>query len=175
MQGWDRSMKQWSAQVCGRNLAKCPGPSLVLLQKQLVGPAVGTELFKLEKLGHTTDTIPRMLPNCPGGGGIWTIALDHGNGLFYISWLEYHSYPETQAILFIEMHLWIQQSCLSMGYVRDNDTQPEKVRNVGRCREGLKTEVLVRLGRPVYVEQFWLTLAVLAWASFFLDASIYAW
>lgn len=41
-----------------------------------------------------------------------------------------------------------------MGYVRDNDTQPEKVRNVGRCREGLKTEVLVRLGRPVYVEQF---------------------
>ena len=39
-----------------------------------------------------------------------------------------------------------------MGYVRDNDTQPEKVRNVSRCRESLKTEVLVRLGQLVYVE-----------------------
>lgn len=46
----------------------------------------------------------------------------------------------------METHLCIYQSCLSMGYVRDNDTQPEKVRNKSRPKEGLTSEVQVSLG-----------------------------
>lgn len=49
----------------------------------------------------------------------------------------------------MEMHLCIWQSCISLGYVKDNDIKPEKIRNVSRPKEGLKTKVLVRLGQMV--------------------------
>lgn len=55
-----------SIQVSGRNFAKCPGPSLVLLQKHLVGTEIGIELFKSKQIRYTIAAIPRMLSDYSG-------------------------------------------------------------------------------------------------------------
>lgn len=145
---------QWSSyQPKWKKFAKCPRPSFSLLQKHLVGWAIGLNSVNWNRW----DTIHLPSPKCYQAAQKEEEEFRYAQGHPHISlrasqWTSpykltgiAHSFRETGCPFYGNALLYLSK--VSVGCVRDKETRSEKVRNVRRPRRALETEVLLSLGQ----------------------------